>query len=80
MVRTESAFTGLYYLKWNSPQNSSSSSTATATCSFPACSRRQEIKALTDEVPALYAQRRPENVREKTGDAVRTNFAAHLYS
>jgi len=31
-------------------------------------------------VPALYAQRRPENVREKTGDVVRTNFAAHLYS
>jgi ectoine hydroxylase len=40
----------------------------------------QEIKALTDEVPSLYAQRRPENVREKTGDVVRTNFAAHLYS
>jgi ectoine hydroxylase len=39
-----------------------------------------EIKALTDEVPALYAQRRPENVREKTGDVVRTNFAAHMYS
>ena len=35
---------------------------------------------LTDEVPSLYAQRRPENVREKTGDVVRTNFAAHLYS
>ncbi len=41
---------------------------------------RQEIGALADEVPALYAQRRPENVREKTGDAVRTNFAAHMYS
>ena len=39
-----------------------------------------EIKVLTDEVPALYAQRRPENVREKDGDAVRTNFAAHMYS
>jgi ectoine hydroxylase len=35
---------------------------------------------LTDEVPNLYAQRRPENVREKTGDVVRTNFAAHMYS
>src|SRR5262249_43924069 len=34
----------------------------------------------TDEVPSLYAQRRPENVREKTGDVVRTNFAAHMYS
>src|SRR5256885_10318657 len=47
---------------------------------FPSLFSAQEIRALTDEVPALYAQRRPENVREKTGDAVRTNFAAHLYS
>ena len=47
---------------------------------FPALFSRQEVKALTDEVPALYAQRRPENVREKTGDVVRTNFAAHMYS
>jgi ectoine hydroxylase len=47
---------------------------------FPSLFRPEEIKALTDEVPALYAQRRAENVREKTGDVVRTNFAAHLYS
>src|SRR5437016_10414087 len=47
---------------------------------FPSLFSREEIKTLTDEVPALYAQRRPENVREKTGDVVRTNFAAHLYS
>ena len=47
---------------------------------FPSLFTREEIKALTDEVPALYAQRRPENVREKTGDVVRTNFAAHMYS
>ena len=47
---------------------------------FPSLFSREEIEALTDEVPALYAQRRPENVREKTGDVVRTNFAAHLYS
>ena len=47
---------------------------------FPGLFTREEIKALTDEVPSLYAQRRPENVREKTGDVVRTNFAAHLYS
>ena len=47
---------------------------------FPSLFSRDEIRILTDEVPALYAQRRPENVREKTGDAVRTNFAAHLYS
>jgi ectoine hydroxylase len=47
---------------------------------FPSLFSKQEIKVLADEVPALYAQRRPENVREKTGDVVRTNFAAHLYS
>ena len=47
---------------------------------FPSLFTPEEIKTLTDEVPSLYAQRRPENVREKTGDVVRTNFAAHLYS
>src|SRR5262250_3276030 len=47
---------------------------------FPSRFSPAEIKALTDEVPALYAQYRPENVREKGSDAVRTNFAAHLYS
>jgi ectoine hydroxylase len=47
---------------------------------FPAHFRLDEIKVLSDEVPALYAQRRAENVREKHGDVVRTNFAAHLYS
>src|SRR6187397_3521609 len=47
---------------------------------FPSLFRPDEIKVLLDAVPALYAQRRPENVREKTGDVVRTNFAAHLYS
>ena len=47
---------------------------------FPSLFSPREIKGLTDEVPALYAQRRPENVRERTGDVVRTNFAAHLYS
>ena len=47
---------------------------------FPSLFRPEEIKVLLDEVPALYAQRCPENVRERTGDVVRTNFAAHLYS
>ena len=47
---------------------------------FPSLFRKEEIQVLLNEVPALYAQRRPENVREKTGDVVRTNFAAHLYS
>ncbi len=35
---------------------------------FPSLFKPEEIKVLTDEVPGLYAQRRPENVREKTGD------------
>jgi ectoine hydroxylase len=47
---------------------------------FPALFRPEEVKVLLDEVPRLYAQQRPENVREKDSDAVRTNFAAHLYS
>ena len=47
---------------------------------FPGLFTRAEIEVLTDEVPRLYAQRRSENVREKGSDAVRTNFAAHMYS
>ena len=47
---------------------------------FPSLFSPDEIKVLLDEVPRLYAQRRPENVREKDSDAVRTNFAAHMYS
>ena len=47
---------------------------------FPALFAPAEVKSLTDEVPRLYLQDRPENIREKTGGAVRTNFAAHLYS
>jgi ectoine hydroxylase len=47
---------------------------------FPSLFSPAEIKVLLDEVPHLYAQQRPENVREKGSDAVRTNFAAHLYS
>jgi ectoine hydroxylase len=47
---------------------------------FPGLFSPEETKVLVDEVPRLYAQDRPENVREKGSDAVRTNFAAHLYS
>ena len=47
---------------------------------FPGLFSAAEMKSLTDEVPRLYAMQRPENVREKGSDAVRTNFAAHLYS
>jgi ectoine hydroxylase len=47
---------------------------------FPSLFKTDEIAVLLDEVPRLYAERRQENVREKGSDAVRTNFAAHMYS
>ncbi len=47
---------------------------------FPALFSPDEIAVLLDEVPRLYAEQRQENVREKGSDAVRTNFAAHMYS
>jgi ectoine hydroxylase len=47
---------------------------------FPNLFSPEEVGVLVDEVPRLYARRRPENVREKGSDAVRTNFAAHMYS
>src|SRR5688572_20068180 len=47
---------------------------------FPGLFTAEEIAVLNAEVPRLYAQQRPENVREKGSDAVRTNFAAHMYS
>ena len=47
---------------------------------FPSLFNADEVKTLIDEVPLLYSQQRPENVREKGSDAVRTNFAANMYS
>src|SRR5215211_5593797 len=47
---------------------------------FPDLFSAEEIAVLNAEVPRLYAQARPENVRERGSDSVRTNFAAHLYS
>ena len=47
---------------------------------FPGLFSPEETKRLTDAVPDLYARRDAYNVREKGSDAVRTNFAAHLYS
>lgn len=47
---------------------------------FPGLFSPEETRTLTDAVPALYAPREAYNVREKGSDAVRTNFAAHLYS
>jgi ectoine hydroxylase len=47
---------------------------------FPALFSADEVRVLTDAVPALYARREAFNVREKDSDAVRTSFAAHLIS
>ena len=47
---------------------------------FPALFSPEETRSLTSAVPELYARREAYNVREKGSDAVRTNFAAHLYS
>ena len=47
---------------------------------FPGLFSREETKTLTDAVPELYSRREAYNMREKGKDAVRTNFAAHLYS
>ena len=38
------------------------------------------IRVLLDEVPKIYAEHRPEIVREKDGVTPRTSFAAHTYN
>src|SRR5215203_5690736 len=47
---------------------------------FPGQFTAAEMKSLTDAVPELYSRREAYNVREKDKEAVRTNFAAHMYS
>lgn len=47
---------------------------------FPSLFTPEETKTLTNAVPELYSRREAYNVREKGGDAVRTNFAAHMVS
>ena len=47
---------------------------------FPGLFTAGETQALNDAVPELYSRREDYNVREKGKDAVRTNFAAHMYS
>ena len=47
---------------------------------FPGLFSSEETQTLVDAVPALYDRREAFNVREKGKDAVRTNFAAHMYS
>jgi ectoine hydroxylase len=47
---------------------------------FPSLFSSEEMQVLNQAVPELYARREAYNVREKGSDAVRTNFAAHMYS
>jgi len=47
---------------------------------FPGLFTTEETQNLTAAVPELYSRREDYNVREKGKDAVRTNFAAHMYS
>jgi len=47
---------------------------------FPSVTGRDGERALTDEVPPLFAQQGPENVHEKSGDTLRTKFGAHMCS
>ena len=47
---------------------------------FPSLFSQKEIQYLSSAVPELYEVREEYNFREKGSDAVRTNFAAHLYS
>ena len=47
---------------------------------FPGLFTAAETQKLNDAVPELYQRREDYNVREKGKEAVRTNFAAHMYS
>ena len=47
---------------------------------FPGLFNLQETQNLVDAVPELYSRQEAYNVREKGSQAVRTNFAAHMYS
>jgi ectoine hydroxylase len=47
---------------------------------FPGQFTPEETQTLNAAVPELYSRREDYNVREKGKDAVRTNFAAHMYS
>ena len=47
---------------------------------FPGLFTTEETRTLQSAVPELYSRREAYNVREKDSQAVRTNFAAHMYS
>jgi hypothetical protein len=57
-----------------------SSSTRRRLPVLPRPVRARRDATLNAAVPELYARREAYNVREKGSDAVRTNFAAHMYS
>jgi len=40
----------------------------------------EEVGLMMGEVPGIFAEQRPENVRERTGGVVRTAFAVHTYN
>jgi len=47
---------------------------------LPEAFSADEIAVLHGELDDIFSQDRPENVREKTGKAVRTTFAAHTFN
>ncbi|MBS0521308.1 MAG: proline hydroxylase, partial [Proteobacteria bacterium] len=47
---------------------------------FPNYFSPEETQILKAEIPGVFQQRREENVREKSGDVVRTAFAVHTYN
>ena len=47
---------------------------------LPSLFSPEEVAVLKAELPRLFAERRPENFREKRSDAVRTAMALHLRS
>jgi len=47
---------------------------------LPGVFSAEEIGVLTAELGGIFAQERPENIREKNGRAVRTTFAAHTFN
>ena len=47
---------------------------------LPSLFSAAEVEALRSELPRLFAERRPENFREKESDAVRTAMGLHLRS
>jgi ectoine hydroxylase len=47
---------------------------------FPSLFTEDEIAVLNAETPGIFAQHRPENVRESGSDTVRTSFGVHMYN